>query len=57
MELQLLNKEELTALYQNEMTVDFPKSELKPLRAMLRLMDMTEKEAMEILEKGGFLDG
>ena len=24
---------------------------------MLRLVDMTEKEAMEILEKGGFLDG
>lgn len=29
----------------------------KPFMAMLRLLDMTEKEAMEILEKGGFLDG
>lgn len=29
----------------------------KPFYGMLRLMDMTEKEAMEILEKGGFLDG
>ncbi len=40
MELKLLNQEELTALYQNEMTVDFPRAELKPLSAMLRLMDM-----------------
>lgn len=29
----------------------------KPFYGMLRLLDMTEKEAMEILEKGGFLDG
>lgn len=29
----------------------------KPFYGMLRLVDMTEKEAMEILEKGGFLDG
>ena len=40
MELRLLNKEELTALYQSKMTADFPRSELKPLGAMLRLMDM-----------------
>ena len=41
MELKLLNKCELKELYTNEMTADFPKSELKPLRAMLRLMDMS----------------
>ena len=29
----------------------------EPFYGMLRLLDMTEKEAMEILEKGGFLDG
>lgn len=29
----------------------------KPFYGMLQLLDMTEKEAMEILEKGGFLDG
>ena len=40
MELRLLNKEELTALYQSDLTTDFPHAELKPLRAMLRLMDM-----------------
>lgn len=40
MELRRLNKEELTALYKDEMRFDFPHSELKPLSAMLRLMDM-----------------
>ena len=39
MELKLLNKEELKDLYAREMVFDFPKSELKPVRAMLRLMD------------------
>ena len=40
MELQNMTKEDLAALYENEMTTDFPKAELKPLRAMLRLMDL-----------------
>lgn len=39
MELKPLNKAELTALYYEEMVYDFPKSELKPLSGMLRLMD------------------
>ena len=39
MELRLLNKEELTILYREEMVYDFPRSELKPLSGMLRLMD------------------
>lgn len=28
-----------------------------PFYGMLRMLDMTEKEAMDILRKGGFLDG
>lgn len=52
MELKLLNKGELTALYQNEMTADFPKSELKPLRAMLRLMDLGWYDPLLATENG-----
>ena len=50
MELKLLNKEELTVLYQNEMIADFPRSELKPLSAMLRLMDMGRYEPLLVLD-------
>ncbi len=50
MELRLLNKEELTALYQSEMTADFPRSELKPLGAMLRLMDMGRYDPLLVEE-------
>lgn len=39
MELRLLNKQELEALYRSELAYDFPPSELKPLRAMLELLD------------------
>ena len=52
MELKLLNKEELTEIYNGEMVDDFPKSELKPLRAMLRLMDMGRYEPLLVTEKG-----
>ena len=52
MELRLLNKEELTALYQNEMTADFPHAELKPLTAMLRLMDMGRYDPLLVTEHG-----
>lgn len=52
MELNLLNKEELTALYQNEMTADFPRSELKPLSAMLRLMDLGRYDPLLITQEG-----
>lgn len=51
MELKLLNKEELTALYNAEMVIDFPKSELKPVRSMHRLMDMGVYEPMLVLER------
>lgn len=50
MELKLLNKEELTRLYTAEMRFDFPKSELKPLSGMLRLMDRGLYEPLLALE-------
>lgn len=52
MELKLLNKEELRRLYQTEMVFDFPISELKPLRGMLRLMDLSRYEPLLALEDG-----
>lgn len=52
MELRLMNQEELTALYQNEMVFDFPKSELKPLSGMLRLMDRGCYEPLLAVEEG-----
>ena len=50
MELKRLNKEELTALYNGELTVDFPRSELKPLRAMHRLMDLGRYDPLLVTE-------
>lgn len=52
MELKLLSKEELIQLYNDEMVFDFPKSELKPVRAMLRLMDEGKYEPLLVLEQG-----
>lgn len=52
MELKLLNKEELTRLYQTEMVYDFPKAELKPLSGMLRLMDRGHYEPLLAVEDG-----
>lgn len=52
MELKRLNKEELGELYRQEMRVDFPRSELKPLRAMLRLMDMGCYDPLLVTEEG-----
>jgi len=52
MELKLLSKNELAALYQNDLCVDFPKSELKPLRAMHRLMDLGRYEPLLISKDG-----
>lgn len=52
MELKLLSKEELIQLYNSEMVFDFPKSELKPVRAMLRLMDEGKYEPLLVLEDG-----
>ena len=53
MKLKLLDKQELTDLYQNEMVFDFPKAELKPLRAMLRLMDMGQYDPLLITDDEG----
>lgn len=50
MELQNMTKEDLAALYENEMTTDFPKAELKPLRAMLRLMDLGRYDPLLVTE-------
>ncbi len=50
MKLKILTKEELTALYNGELVVDFPKSELKPLRAMLSLMDMGKYDPLLVTE-------
>lgn len=52
MELKLLSKEELVKLYNDEMVFDFPKSELKPVRAMLRLMDEGKYEPLLVIEDG-----
>ena len=52
MELKLLNKEELADLYAARLTADFPKSELKPLRAMHNLMDLGRYEPLLVTEDG-----
>lgn len=50
MKLEPLTKQELTALYQSELVSDFPGSELKPLDAMLRLMDMGRYDPLRVTE-------
>lgn len=50
MELKLLNKEELTALYRTDLVRDFPKTELKPLRGMLSLMDRGKYDPLAVVE-------
>ena len=52
MKLNLLNKEQLTDLYRTEMVFDFPKAELKPLRAMHRLMDRGQYDPLLITDDG-----
>ena len=52
MELKLLSKEELCRLYEDELVFDFPKSELKPVRAMLKLIDMGIYEPLLVTESG-----
>lgn len=50
MELKRLNKAELTALYHSALVCDFPKSELKPLKGMLALMDMGKYDPLLVME-------
>lgn len=52
MELKLLNKEELERLYTEEMVFDFPQTELKPVRSMLRLLDKGLYEPLMVMENG-----
>lgn len=52
MELKLLSKEELVQIYNDEMVFDFPKAELKPVKGMLRLMDLGKYEPLLITEDG-----
>lgn len=52
MELIRLNETELSALYREEMVYDFPKSELKPLGAMLRLLEMGQYDPLVVVEGG-----
>jgi GNAT superfamily N-acetyltransferase len=51
MELKLLNFCELEQLYAQELTADFPKSELKPLRAMGRLMEQNRYDPLLVTEQ------
>ena len=53
MKLNLLNRERLTDLYRTEMVFDFPKAELKPLRAMLRLMDLGQYDPILVTSEDG----
>lgn len=52
MKLKTLNERELSALYREEMVYDFPKSELKPLGAMLRLLEMGQYDPLVVSENG-----
>jgi GNAT superfamily N-acetyltransferase len=52
MELKLLNKQELEEWYRREMVWDFPRTELKPLGSMLRLMDREDYQPLLALENG-----
>ena len=52
MELKLLTKAELTALYGEHLTSDFPKSELKPLKGMLNLMDRGVYDPLLVTDNG-----
>lgn len=50
MKLNILTKEELTQLYHSDLVVDFPKSELKPLKGMLSLMDRGAYDPLLVTE-------
>lgn len=52
MELKLLSERDLASLYREEMIYDFPKSELKPLGAMLRLLELGQYDPLLVTEHG-----
>ena len=47
-----MTKEELTDLYEKEMVNDFPRSELKPLKGMLNLMDRDAYDPILVIDEG-----
>ncbi len=53
MKLVVLDAAQLERLYQEEMVYDFPKAELKPLGAMLRLLEMGQYEPLLVVEEDG----
>ena len=58
MELRMMEKERLAALYQEAIAGDFPATERKPLSAMLKLYDMGRYDALlavEDEEAAGFI--
>ena len=55
MRLNELNQEELSELYRAEMTRDFPPQELKPLKAMLELMEAGRYQALGLWEEDQLL--
>lgn len=52
MELKALNEKELASLYREEMEYDFPQNELKPLGAMLRLLELGQYDPLVATENG-----
>ena len=53
MKRKLLNEQELEQLYQEHLLRDFPRSELKPLHAMKRLMELGRYEPLALLDEKG----
>jgi len=50
MELKRIDKEELSRLYEHDLMRDFPKAELKPLKGMLRLMDLGRYDPLLVMD-------
>lgn len=50
LKLKPLKEAELTRLYETEMVYDFPRAELKPLRAMVRLLAMGQYDPLLIAD-------
>lgn len=52
MQLKRIDRTELTRIYERELVYDFPRAELKPLWAMLRLLEMGQYEPLLLTEDG-----
>ena len=53
MELRMPTWEQVETVYHNDLTPSFPPAELKPLRAMLRLMDMGQYDPLLVTDDQG----